>query len=236
MTSQSLKRALQPKFDLHSDVKLVHRQYHHVCALLECLFEEVIDLIILEEEYLNHKIQKVLELLPEHKAVKLLIAENSHKIIFAFKMNIDRCFGNAIAAKEINRLIMDIIKLKQALISPIEPYEQKIILSQDKQENFKIIQWSDLISFHRKKNETMIHPTQDHSFLHPIPYQELKKKNFPQALFYELISGYTINLNHLQNIVFIQNNYYHCKMSDGSIIEINSSDRTRLLQFLEHRL
>ena len=145
MTSQSLKRALQPKFDLHSDVKLVHRQYHHVCALLECLFEEVIDLIILEEEYLNHKIQKVLELLPEHKAVKLLIAENSHKIIFAFKMNIDRCFENAIAAKEINRLIMDIIKLKQALISPIEPYEQKIILSQDKQENFKIIQWSDLI-------------------------------------------------------------------------------------------
>lgn len=124
---------------------------------------------------------------------------------------------------------------KQSISLVLEPFEKKIILSQQKKSNLKIIPWNDLISFQKKKDQTMIHLTQNISFLFPIDYLEIQKKNLPKNLFYELRKNYTINLNHLQSIKFVQNGYYHCKLSDKRVVEINSNERTELLKYLEDK-
>ena len=79
----------------------------------------------------------------------------------------------------------------------------------------------------------MFNLTQNVSFLHPISYGEIQKRNLPKNLFYELKSGYTINLNHLHTIKHIDNNFYQCTLSGGRILEIDNKDRSKILKFLE---
>lgn len=235
LTSPELFSSLLVRFDHHSNIKLLHNRFGHTGALLELIFEQNVDLIILENEYLNHKIQKVLKILPYHRSIKVLIAEESKNILFAFKMNIDRCFSNDINSKEIFLLIQDSIQQKKMANRSLQPYEQNLILFNKKKEKFRVIHWSDLISFQKRKEQIMIHQTQNISFLHNTSYGEVQKKNLSPIIFHELRPGYTINLNHLCSIENVQTNYYHCKMSDGRIIEINGKDRKRLLRFLEKK-
>lgn len=236
LTSLKLFSSLPIKFDRHSNIKLTHHHFGHTGALLELIFEQNVDLIILENEYLNHKVQEVLQILPYHQGIKVLIAEDSKNIFFAFKMNIDRCYSKDLNPKEISLLIQDGIEQKKMVNRSFEPYEQNLILSNNKKERFRVIHWNDLISFQKRKEQTMIHQTQDISFLQNTPYEEIQKKNLSPIIFQELRPGFTINVNHLHSIEYVQSNYYHCNMSDGRVIEINGGDRTRLLRFLEKGL
>jgi hypothetical protein len=233
LTSPKLFAELPHKLDLHSDVKLRHQRFDHIGPLLECLFEKSIDLMVLEYEYLHYKAEEVMKILPQYDGLKLLIAKEPKEVFFAFRMNINYCSSEDIDPKEVEDLIRACIKQKNALSQQLEPYEKKILLPQQDKENFKIIQWEILISFEQKKKQTLIHQTHNISFTQPMSYQEVQKKNLPKTLFYELRAGFTINLNHLRSIEFIQNNYYHCNLSDGRVVEINGSDRVKLLQFLE---
>lgn len=192
--------------------------------------------MILEDQYLRHKTEKVMELLPQYKGLKLLIAEDPKKVFFAFKMNINRCSSSIIDPEETKRLIRDCLNQKQLLAQGPKPFEKKIILPHRGKDSFRVIHWKDLISFQKKKKQTLIHQTQNISFIQPMSYEEVLKRNLPKTLFFELRPGYTVNLNHLMSIEFLQNNYYHCKLSDGRMVEINSSERTKILRFLENEL
>lgn len=205
-------------------------------SVLESLFEKSIDLMILENEYLNHKTQRVLELLPPFGGLKVLIAHQPKNVFFAFKMNIERCFGSGISGTDIAQLIQGCLQQKQRSKQVREPQEEKIILYNEGKESFSIIHWNELVSFQKKKKQTLIYQTQKKPLTLPIAYEKVKKSNLSNILFYELIQGHTINLNHLRSITFVQSDYYHCLLSNRRIVEINGRERTRLLKFLENDL
>ena len=233
LTSSDLFAKLARKFDQHSDVKLGHHRFDHIGPLLEYLFENTIDILVLENQYLNHKTEEIMKLLPEYDGMNVLIADDPKKVFFAFKMGIDRCYEKTIEPKKIVKLIQDRLTQKQAISLTLEPFEKKIILSHREKQKLKIIPWQDLISFQKKKGQTMFNLTQNISFLYPVSYGEIQKRKLLKNLFYELRSGYTVNLNHLQTIKYIDNNCYQCTLSEGKVLEINSSDRSKLIKFLE---
>lgn len=212
-----------------------HFHYNGLGAILECLFEQRIDLIIMETVYLNKSIQRILNILGETNALKILLAKDPSEALIAFKMDLDRCYTNNPSQDEITYLLEDI--LIQKFNPKLQRYalKRKIVLPEKKRGNFRIIQWKNLISFHKNKDQTLIFESNKKHFNHPISYQEIKEKYLKEVLFFELRDGCIININHIESITFIHNNYYHSKISDGRTIEITANERTRLLKFLAQK-
>jgi hypothetical protein len=233
LCSEEYYQAVCPIFDRFSDIKLIHDRYHHLGGLLEHLFEQSTDLMVLEKEYLNHATEAVLELLPQYDAALVLLAEAPKNVFFAFRMNVDFCYQKALKANDIRQLIAKVLEQKNTPGLPLEAFEQNVILPLQDHKGLKVLPWKQLISIHQSYKETQVYLTDKSSFAHPMPYQLIKKYPLTQPLFFELKPGCTININHLESITFKGSNDYHCLLSDGRMIEINSGERTALLRFIE---
>ena len=233
LCSEEYFQASHLRFDHHSDIKLVHAHYHHLGGLLEHLFDQSTDLMVLEKEYLNHSTEAVLELLPQYDAAMVLLAESPKNVFFAFRMNVDYCYQKALKIDDIRQLIAKVLEQKNTPGLPLEPFEQNVILPLQDHKGLKVVPWKQLISIHQYHKGTQVYQTGKSSFIHPMPYQLIKKHPLTQPLFFELKPGCTININHLESITFEESNEYDCLLSDGRMIEINSGERTALLRFIE---
>lgn len=233
LTSTELFERLSPHFNTHSDVELVHFRPQQLSTALSRCMNSPTDLLLLERKFLNQKTEKILKILPQQSTLKALVIKPSENPIFAYKVNIRHCFENTISAHDITQLIRSAINQKIKAANFKNPFERKLILIHKKKGDFNIIPWEKLISYQKIKEETLIHLTEKISFLHPIPYNYIKSTRLPHQFFYEIRKGLTLNLNHLNQIDYIEPHYHHCKLSDGRIIEISSHDRSLLLKFLK---
>ena len=212
-----------------------HFHFNHLGGVLEFLVEDMVDLVIMETVYLNQEVKKVLKILVKFDGVKLLLAADAKEVFFAFKMDIDQCYTTNPSDEEIGQLIEGLLIKKINPLKQPYPFEGKIVLPERKKGAYRVIEWKNLISFHKNREQTLIFETQQKYFNHLMSYEDLKEKFLKKNIFFELRKGCTANINHIESITYIHNNYYHCKLSDGRILEINANDRTRLLKFLEKK-
>lgn len=234
LAAPEIMTALASKFDQYSPVKLHHLHRSHLSGILDLLIEDQIDLIVMETDFLRHPIDALLFVLPENSSLKLLVAQEPQQVFFAFGMKINHCFGFHVKTSQIKRIIDECIATKERK-TKTEPFEQKLLLPHETKEEFRIIHWKDLISFHKNKNKTMLYRVGKKPLPYPMPYDIFRQKHLSKILFYPLTENCTVNLNHLRTINYVQNNDYHCLLSDGRIVEIDSKDRTRLLRFLKKK-
>lgn len=96
--------------------------------------------------------------------------------------------------------------------------------------------WKEIVQLHCQTEEVLIHLPQGEKQLYPTPCEQILPQLKQQIQFFPITPTHFINLNHVKEILKIDQDQYHCHLYSEEIITLNNKIFLSLRGFLKQNI
>lgn len=166
----------------------------------------------------------------------ILLAKEKEEAVLAFRKNFNHCICLTKTIEENKIVLVDSLSAYFHPKNKVAFLKKKLyLLSEDKYFSAAIIDWDRIVAFYQKSNTIYVYLQEEvHTFRH-YDYQwiAIQCKHAPN--FYSIRPNYTINLNALQYIDYVEKNHYRCYLDNQLNLQITSHEKNTLLNTIQKR-